>query len=213
MPRRLKFHVPVPALGQHLPARLLRPVAWRPLTDGEWDVVRPFVVALHGRGRPVREMQARLDACLHGATMAGPWKELPPEFGKADTVSRQFRRWAEAGLWEVLLHTVVRQGRGAGLGGLLYFLCRAFRRAHRVLGLRGLRLARALGMDSALRAPRDWLPDPDLSEHYHATILRPGSAMLMQWPRAKKLWAIGLWKKLLTHVAGRARIARWMAPA
>jgi hypothetical protein len=43
MPRRLKFHVPVPPLGQHLSPRLLRPVAWRPLTDGEWDFVRPFL--------------------------------------------------------------------------------------------------------------------------------------------------------------------------
>jgi transposase len=213
MPRRLKFHVPVRPLGQHLRPRLLAPVVWRPLTDGEWDFVRPFVLSLHGRGRPVREVRARLDACLHGATMVGPWKELPERFGKADTISRQFRRWAEAGLWEVLLHAVVHQGKGAGLGALLYFLCRCFRRAHRVLGLRGLCLARALGMDSALRAPRDWLPDPDLSEHYHATIFRPGSEKLLQWPKAKKLWAISLWEKLLTHVGGRARIAGWMAPA
>ena len=53
MPRRLKFHVPVPPLGQHLLPRLLRPAAWRPLTDGEWDVMRPFLATLHGRGRPV----------------------------------------------------------------------------------------------------------------------------------------------------------------
>jgi hypothetical protein len=71
MPRRLKFHVPVPPLGQHLRPRLLAPVVWRPLTDGEWDFVRPFVLSLHGRGRPVREMRARLDGCLHGACMSG----------------------------------------------------------------------------------------------------------------------------------------------
>ena len=213
MPRRLKFHVPVPPLGQHLAPRLLRPVAWRRLTDGEWEVVRPFLATLHGRGRPVADMRARLDACLHGACMAGPWKELPEQFGKADTISRQFRRWAEAGLWEVLLHAAVHQGRGSGLGGLLYFLCRCFRRAHRVLGLRGLRLARALGMDSALRAPRWWLPDPDLSEHYHQHVLLPGSVKLMEWPKAAKLRAIKLWRLMLTLTAGRARIARWMAPA
>ena len=67
MPRRLEFHVPVPPLGQHLMPRLLRPVAWRPLTDGEWDVVRPFVVTLQSRGRPVADMRARLDACLDRA--------------------------------------------------------------------------------------------------------------------------------------------------
>jgi len=211
MPRRRLLHVPIPR--QPLPVRFEAPVAWRPLSDEEWALAAPFVLALNGRGRPLADARARLDACLHGACMKEAWKELPATFGRADTISRQFRRWAEAGLWEVLLHAVVHQGKGAGLGALLYFLCRCFRRAHRVLGLRGLRLARALGMDTALRAPRDWLPDPDLSEHYHATILRPGSEKLLGWPKAKKLWAISLWEKLLTHVGGRARIAGWMAPA
>jgi transposase len=213
MPRRLKFHVPVPRLGQHLPPRLLRPVAWRPLSDEEWELVRPFVVELHQRGRPVADLRARLDACLHGACMAGPWKELPAGFGKADTVSRQFRRWAEAGLWEVLLHSVVQQGREPGLRGLAYFVCRAFRRAHRILGLCGLRLARALGMDSALRAPRDWLPDPDLSEHYHERFLLPGAEAMARRPWAVALAVIRVWQGMLTRVKGRARIARWMAPA
>ena len=143
----------------------------------------------------------------------GAWKELPATFGRADTIHRQFRRWGEAGLWEALLHAVAQQGREPSLAGLAYFVCRAFRRAHRILGLRGLRLARALGMDSALRAPRDWLPDPDLSEHYHETFLLPGAEAMHRWPRAVVLAAIRVWKGMLTRVKGRARIARWMAPA
>ena len=213
MPCRLRFHLQVPLLGQHLRPRLLRPVAWRRLSDDEWEMVRPFVVELHGRGRPVADLRARLDACLYGACMKEAWKELPAEFGRADTVSRQFRRWGEAGLWEALLHAVALQGREPSLAGLAYFVCRAFRRCHRVLGLRGLRLARALGMDSALRAPRAWLPDPDLSEHYHATVLIPGAEAMLGWPVAVRLAAIRVWKGMLTRVKGRARIARWMAPA
>ena len=211
MPRRRLLHVPI--LRQALPPRLLRPVAWRPLTDEEWALALPFVAALNQRGRPVRNLRARLDACLHGACMSGAWRELPEGFGRADTISRQFRRWGEAGLWEALLHAVALQGRDPALRGLAYFVCRAFRRCHRVLGLRGLRLARALGMDTALRAPRAWLPDPDLSEHYHSTILVPGAEAIMGWPKAVTLAAIGVWKGMLTRVKGRARIACWMAPA
>ena len=211
MPRRLRLHVPV--LQRALPQRFERPVAWRPLSDAEWALARPWVLALHQRGRPVADLRARLDACLHGACLKGAWKELPATFGRADTIHRQFRRWGEAGLWEALLHAVAQQGREPSLAGLAYFVCRAFRRAHRILGLRGLRLARALGMDSALRAPRDWLPDPDLSEHYHVTFLLPGAEALHRWPRAVALAAIRVWKDMLTRMKGRARIARWMAPA
>ena len=51
------------------------------------------------------------------------------------------------------------------------------------------------------------------TEKFGVTKDQLGSEKLLGWPKAKKLWAIGLWKKLLTHVGGRARIARWMAPA
>jgi transposase len=211
MPRRLRLHIPVPR--EPLPVRFERPVAWRPLSDEEWALALPYVAALNRRGRPVRDLRGRLDACLHGACMREAWRELPAAFGRADTISRQFRRWGEAGLWEALLHALAQQGREPGLRGLAYFVCRAMRRCHRVLGLRGLRLARALGMDSALRAPRDWLPDPDLSEHYHERFLLPGAEAMQRWPWAVPLAVIRVWKGMLTRVKGRARIARWMAPA
>jgi transposase len=85
----------------------------------------------------VADLRARLDACLHGACLKGAWKELPAAFGRADTIHRQFRRWGEAGLWEALLHAVAQQGRDPALAGLAYFVCRAFRRAHRILGCGG----------------------------------------------------------------------------
>ena len=54
-------------------------------------------------GRPIRDPRARLDAIfwLAAHTLPGrappPWAALPARFGKPDTVSRQFRRWAKAG--------------------------------------------------------------------------------------------------------------------
>jgi transposase len=209
--RRLRLHIPVPRTP--LPVRFERPVAWRPLSDEEWALARPWVAALHGRGRPVRDLRARLDACLHGACMRGAWHALPASFGRADTIHRQFRRWGEAGLWEALLHAVAQQGREPALRGLAYFVCRASRRAHRILGLAGLRLARALGMDSALRAPRCWLPDPDLSERFIERELLPGLETFARWPNALQAVATARWKQMLARCSGRSRIHRWMAPA
>src|SRR3712207_3489939 len=44
------------------------------------------------------------------------------------------------------------------------WICRAYRRAWRLLGVQGMGLARRLGFLSALRGPSWLLPDPDLSE-------------------------------------------------
>ena len=63
-------------------------------------------------GRPIRDPRTRLDAIfwLAAHTLPGrappPWAALPPEFGKPDTVSRQFRRWARTGLWTKFLHAL-----------------------------------------------------------------------------------------------------------
>jgi hypothetical protein len=108
---------------------------------------------------------------------------------------------------------VALQGTDRSFRGLAYFVCRAMRRCHRVLGLRGLRLARALGMDSALRAPRAWLPDPDLSESFIERKLIPGLLALPGWPRAVQAAAVRHWKRMLALCSGRSRIHRWMAPA
>src|SRR5215213_7948471 len=63
-------------------------------------------------GRPVRDPRARLDAIFWLAAHTGPgrapppWAALPPAFGKPDTASRQFRRWAHQGLWTKLLQAL-----------------------------------------------------------------------------------------------------------
>ena len=144
---------------------------WQPFSDDEWAVLSPFVHRHAGAGRPVRDPRARLDAVfwIAARTEAGrkppPWHALPPEFGKPDTAARQFRRWAAAGLWSRLLRALADPEYPgiAGLRRLESWICRAYRRAWRLLGVWGVALARRLGFLSALRAPSVFLPDPDLS--------------------------------------------------
>jgi transposase len=134
----------------------------------------PDALALPARrpaGRPLRDPRARLDAIfwLAAHTLPGrappPWAALPERFGKPDTVSRQFRRWAKAGLWTKLLQALADDHRPgiAVLRRLESWICRAYRRAWRILGVPGMALARRLGFLSALRGPSWYLPDPDLS--------------------------------------------------
>ena len=152
--------------------RLTMPVPWRPLTDDEWERVMHFMVYVHpGPGRPtIAGARRSLDACFHAACMDGPWRSLPPHYGKPDSVARLFRRWAHAGLWKMMLRFVAKER--PGLEAVQYWVCRAFRRSWRIYGLAGLTFARRLGMDSALRAASWLLPDQHLSE-YHRQVLMP----------------------------------------
>jgi transposase len=189
--------------------RYTKPAPWRPLTDEEWEYIRPLLVDTNAPGRPMQDPRGRFDACLYGACMPGAWESLPERFGRPDTVSRCFRRWAHRGVWDNLLIWAA-SGRFF-LPQLEYMICRAFRRAGRLLGLAGLKLARRAGLLTALRAPPHWLPDPDLSEYLHKRVLAPALAH----PAGQYLPTraeCSLWKTLYSVCIGRRRIPRCAAP-
>lgn len=215
---------------------LTPPHPWAPMTDEEWAFLRPLLPGTTngGAGRPMRDARARLDAIFRAVTLKRPWTEgggrapwraLPPEFGKADTARRTFRRWAAEGLWERLLRLVSDKSgaRTPMVAALRYRVCCAFRRAIKLLGLRGIVLARRLGLYSALPAPSQCLPDPDLSEIYMPVILRAldrmrggpraaaGGGSEPAWRPPRSAWV--LFRQMHRFAGGRVRITRAMEPA
>ena len=132
---------------------------------------------------------------------------------KPDSLHRAFRRWAERGLWVGLLRRLALLPRGHGLEALEYFICRAVRRAQRVLGLAGLAVVRAIGLLSALRAAPHRLPDPLLSERFHSEVLIPGLAKLPGWPWRLARARMREWQRILSRAKGPARWRRCWEPA
>ncbi len=186
----------------------------------------PFLFRSAGPGRPVRDPRGRLDAIFWMAAHTPgpswslpPWHALPPEFGKPDTAARQFRRWAQAGLWSRLLRALADPDHPGIqiLRRLESWICRTYRRAWRLLGVAGVALARRIGFLSALRAPTVFLPDPDLSEYVKDRLrwakgvmdkhgFRAGLAMM---PSPEFLHACN---KLLWAAGGGRRVSRYIAP-
>ena len=142
----------------------LTPTAPGDPSGDEWSALAPFV-ARHARdpGCPLREPRARLDAIFRGVATGARWADAPPEYGRPDTVARQFRRWARDGLFDRLLLALADRSwtRAATLRRIEFWICRACRRVYRVAGLS---LPRRLGFLSALTKPACLLPDPLLSE-------------------------------------------------
>ena len=189
---------------------LTNPRPWQPLSDAELAAIIPFVTR-HGAGRPIFDIRARLDAILWVACHNGPWKDLPPEMGPADTASRQFRRWAHAGVWTTLLKAVASPNAPPALRRMEHWVCRAYRRALRILSIPGIVLARRLGLYSALNAPPHMLPDPDLSKIVTPYLQAQVQALIGRFDRGM----IPILQQLqAAHrlCGGRTRIPRWMAP-
>jgi transposase len=192
------------------PRRYSTPRPWQALTPEELNALIPFVTR-QGAGRPIFDIRARLDAVFWVVTSPHPWRCLPPEMGPADTAARQFRRWAHAGIWTRLLKAIAAPDCPPALKRLEHWICRAYRRALRILKLAGIVLARRLGLCSAVNAPFEMLPDPDLSEKLLPLIQRMIQKAIAAGglPDRRVLEAA---KSFHWLVGGRKRISKWLAP-
>lgn len=78
------------------------------MTDEEWAFFAPFLIENRSRGgRPPADHRRVLDAVFWIARTGSPWRDLPSEFGNWNSVFRQYRRWTEAAVWDVVLAALV----------------------------------------------------------------------------------------------------------
>jgi transposase len=107
------------------------------MTDEEWAFVAPFLIEDGPKsGRRPRDHRLVMDGVLWIAHRRLPWRKMHLDFGKWDSVYRQFRRWSASGVWPRMLDAFnakeaeltaarmvdptinVRQAPFAGAGGL-----------------------------------------------------------------------------------------------
>lgn len=81
------------------------------LTDAEWRIVEPLLPAERGRkSRPSYDNRQFINGMLHVLCVGRPWRDLHERYGKWNSVYVRFRRWAEQGVWDALLETLVELG-------------------------------------------------------------------------------------------------------
>ena len=79
------------------------------MTDDEWAYFEPFLIH-RGGGRPPRNHRRVLDAVFWLMRTGAPWRDLPEGFGNWNSIFRQFRRWADSGVWDVILEGLAGSG-------------------------------------------------------------------------------------------------------
>ena len=74
------------------------------MTDEEWAFFSPFLTENRSRGgrRPVDHRRV-LDGILWITRTGCAWRDLPSQLGNWNSVFRQYRRWTEAAVWDVIL--------------------------------------------------------------------------------------------------------------
>lgn len=83
------------------------------MTDEEWAFFEPFVIETGPRrGRWPRDHRRVLDGVFWIARTGAAWRDLHSHFGAWNSVYRQFRRWTQAGLWDVMLEAMNETGAG-----------------------------------------------------------------------------------------------------
>ena len=81
------------------------------LTDEEWTVVGALLPPERGRwARPAGDNRRFLNGMLHVLRVGCPWRDMHERYGKWNSVYVRFRRWAEQGVWDALLQTLVDLG-------------------------------------------------------------------------------------------------------
>jgi transposase len=204
------------------------------MSDTEWEAISLLLwgsgCGFRGplRDRPddqtMRDPRARLDAIFRGATLKwqtekgpvrAPWRALPEQFGKPDTVSRTHRRWAHAKLWLRLLAAAFTRDGDPVLRGMAHWICCAYRRAIGVMGLRAVTEARKLGAHSALTAPPHWLPDQRLHAPWQRLMQGIAAALArgVPWQPPPGLSGEADLPLLWGRITGRRPLPRWAEPA
>jgi putative transposase len=78
-------------------------MARRELRTDQWKKISLLVPGKEGdRGRTAKDTRKFIDAVLWIARTGSHWRELPPSFGKWNSVFQRYNRWSEKGVWESL---------------------------------------------------------------------------------------------------------------
>ena len=77
------------------------------LTDAQWSEMQPFCLGKPGDpGRTGGDARLFVEAVLWIVRTGSPWRDLPPWFGKWNSVYKRFRDWVKAGVFRRMFEAV-----------------------------------------------------------------------------------------------------------
>ena len=80
------------------------------ISNGIWELLKPLLPGQEGQwGGIAADNRRFLNGVLWVLRTGAPWRDLPPQYGKWNTVFQRFRRWRNAGVWERILEQLIQE--------------------------------------------------------------------------------------------------------
>ena len=81
------------------------------LSDEAWEIIIPFLPPQQGGvGRPPGDHRPFVNGMLWVLRTGAPWRDLPEEYGKWNSVYQRFARWSKRGIWDGILEALANAG-------------------------------------------------------------------------------------------------------
>ena len=78
------------------------------MSDAMWAVLEPLLPGQRGQWGGIAKDNRRFPNGVFWVLRVGaPWRDLPPQYGKWNSVYQRFRRWRDSGVWERILEALV----------------------------------------------------------------------------------------------------------
>jgi transposase len=82
------------------------------LSDEAWEIITRFLPPQRGGvGRPPSDHRPFVNGMLWVLRTGAPWRDLPVEYGKWNSIYQRFARWSKRGVWDAILEAVANAGR------------------------------------------------------------------------------------------------------
>jgi transposase len=80
------------------------------ISDKVWNLLRPLLPGEVGSwGGIAKDNRNFINAVIWILRTGAPWRDLPPDYGKWNTVFRRFSRWTNRGIWDGIREKLIKE--------------------------------------------------------------------------------------------------------